>query len=361
MRVVTKTFTVQGPGFHYPARVERNSLADLAGYIPPRTHKVFVVTSRDIWHLHGERLTAGLAGRPAEVLFFPGGEPRKRMAEVEDLAEQMVALGGDRSSLVVAFGGGIVTDLGGFLAAIFMRGIPVIQIPTTLLAQVDAAVGGKTGANLVNGKNLVGAFHQPLAVLVDPAVLGTLPDREYRAGLQEVLKHGIIRSRALFDVMAEQPERVLSQDPAVLDYLIAESVRIKAEVVSADEKEGGLRRILNYGHTVGHAIEAETSYARLLHGEAVAIGMKIANHLSTLVGTLTAADRDRANTAIDLYGPFPSLADLDPRALLGRLSKDKKAVAGQVHFVLAQGIGDTKIVSGLDDATVLQAIEAGIR
>ena len=340
--------------------MERGCLQRLGEYVPPKAHRIFVVTTEDVWSRHGERVARALAGRSFHPLFFPGGEARKRMAEVEALAEQMVALGGERSSVVVGFGGGIVTDLGGFLAAIFMRGIPVIQVPTTLLAQVDAAVGGKTGTNLVSGKNLIGAFHQPLAVLIDPTVLRTLPEREFRAGLQEILKCGIIRSRALFDLMATRPEAILAQEPAVLDEIIAESVRIKAEVVSADEKEGGLRRILNYGHTVGHALEAETAYELLLHGEAVAIGMKIANHLSRLLGTLTVEDCALANRTIDQYGPFPSVASITPEALLARLGSDKKAIAGNVHFVLARGIGDTKIVSGVEVDLVREAIVAAL-
>ena len=184
----------------------------------------------------------------------------------------MFAAGADRSACVLAFGGGIAGDVGGFVAAVYMRGVDLIQVPTTLLAQVDAAVGGKTGVNLTEGKNLVGAFHQPRLVLMDPLTLTTLPDREYRAGLFEVVKHGIIRSRSLFDLMTNASERILARDPELLEKIIAESVAIKAEVVRRDEKEGGLRRILNFGHTLGHAIEAQTGYRRLLHGEAVGYG-----------------------------------------------------------------------------------------
>ena len=272
------TFTVKTPPKQYPCVVERGALSALASYIPERAGKVFVITESKVFKLHGKTLHAALGGHTHEVIFFPGGEDRKKMVEVESMAEQMVVRGADRSSVVIAFGGGIIGDLAGFLAAIFMRGVPVIQIPTTLQAQVDAAVGGKTGANLVAGKNLIGAFHQPLAVLIDPAFLETLPPREYRAGLYEVIKAGIIASPALFDRMAHDSQKVLAMDPAVVDEIIAESVRIKAEVVSADEKESGLRRILNFGHTIGHALEAETKYERFLHGEAVAFGMRAAVH-----------------------------------------------------------------------------------
>jgi 3-dehydroquinate synthase len=200
-----------------------------------------------VWELYGGQIAASLPNH--ELLFFPGGEVNKRLSALEELAEQMVARSADRASVVIAVGGGIVNDVGGFLAAVFMRGIPVIQVPTTLLAQVDASVGGKTGVNLCSGKNLIGSFHQPLAVLIDPLVLASLPDREYRAGLFEIIKCGIIADADLFEVLRTEKDRILARDSAVLERIISDSVRIKAEVVSADEKEGGLRRILNFGHT----------------------------------------------------------------------------------------------------------------
>ena len=265
-------------------------------------------------------------------MFFPGGEPRKRLAEVETLAEQMVARGGDRASIIVAFGGGILTDVAGFLAAIFMRGIPVIQVPTTLLAQVDAAVGGKTGVNLASGKNLIGSFHQPLAVIIDPAVLDTLPEREYRAGLFEIVKHGVIADADLFWLMSREPQRVLSHAPEVVDRMICDSVRIKAEVVSGDEKEQDRRRILNFGHTFGHALEAETGYSQFLHGEAVAWGMKAATLLGEMERVLSAEDKREILRCVNSYGPLPPLAGVDPARLAARLKSDKKTVQGQDPF-----------------------------
>ena len=199
------SYFVETPASRYPVLVERGGLANVSGYIPERAGKVFLISTEDVWQLHGETLARAIGDRPHEILFFPGGEPRKRLSEVETLADQMVARGGDRASIIVAFGGGILTDVAGFLAAIFMRGIPVIQIPTTLLAQVDAAVGGKTGVNLACGKNLIGSFHQPLAVIIDPAVLDTLPEREYRAGLFEIIKHGVIADADLFHLMSREP------------------------------------------------------------------------------------------------------------------------------------------------------------
>lgn len=349
------TFAVETPRERYPVEVSRGALLSIASHIPSKAGKLFVVTTRDVWELHGALMRQALQGREFDTLFFPGGEERKRIASVEDLAGQMVERGADRSSLVIAFGGGIVGDLGGFLAAIFMRGIPVIQAPTTLLAQVDAAVGGKTGANLVSGKNLIGAFHQPLAVIIDPDLLATLPAREYRAGLFEVLKCGIIRTPWLFERMAGDASRVLAMEPDVVEEIIAESVRIKAEVVSADEKEGGLRRILNYGHTIGHALEAETQYKLLLHGEAVAFGMRAISHLSLLAGTCSGADAVRMNQAIAAYGELPPLGGVTAQALVARLGSDKKTIQGKVHFVLAESIGTVVVRSGLDEALVLRA------
>jgi 3-dehydroquinate synthase len=282
------------------------------------------------------------------------------MASVEALAEQMIEAGGDRSSIVIAFGGGIVGDLAGFLAAIFMRGIPVIQIPTTLLAQVDAAVGGKTGANLVSGKNLIGSFHQPLAVLIDPNVVATLPEREYRAGLYEIIKCGIIRDAGLFDVLDRSAAAVLAQEPATLEQIIAGAVRIKAEVVTADEREGDLRRILNFGHTFGHALEAETRYERLLHGEAVAWGMRAATHLAEKTGRLATDAADTIHRVVGTYGPIPALDGIPATHLAARLRSDKKTVQGKIHFVLPVKIGDVAIVSGIDDRLVLESIEAAL-
>ncbi|HMF77728.1 MAG TPA: 3-dehydroquinate synthase family protein, partial [Bryobacteraceae bacterium] len=265
------------------------------------------------------------------------------------------------TSLVIGFGGGIVTDVSGFLAAVFMRGVPVLQIPTTLLAQVDAATGGKTGVNLVSGKNLVGSFHQPQAVLIDPDVLSTLPQREYRAGLFEIVKCGVIRDSGLFALLERRPAEVLSMQPGVVDELIAAAVRIKAEVVSADEREGGLRRILNFGHTVGHAIEAETKYVRLLHGEAVAWGMLAATRLAELLGMLPAADARRIATVIGHYGPLPPIGDLDEEHLLARLASDKKTLQGKVHFVLPVSIGEVKVITGVDLELVRAAIIDSIK
>jgi 3-dehydroquinate synthase len=354
-------FPVETPQRSYEALVERGVLSRVGNFLPKKTGRIFVVTTRDVWEFYGEQFSSSIQDRPVHPLFFPGGEDRKRMSEVEILAERMVTLGADRSCLVVAFGGGIVNDLGGFLASIFMRGVPVIQIPTTLLAQVDAGVGGKTGTNLVNGKNLVGTFHQPLAVLIDPEVLGSLPEREFRAGLYEVVKCGVIRSPQLFRVLADQSDKVLGHDPATLDYIIGESVRVKAEVVTADEREGDLRRILNFGHTIGHALESETSYSCFLHGEAVAFGMRAATHLSRFLGLLPLSQAMSVLSTIDLYGPIPEIPEnVNADSLLRRTLHDKKTIQGRVHFVLPNRVGEVRIVTDIDEDVVRAAIQAAL-
>jgi 3-dehydroquinate synthase len=350
-------FHVATPARSYDVIVENGLARRVAAYLPVGCGKIFVVSTNDVFHHVGAAMREALREVPHELLILPGGEASKRLAPLESVAEQMIELGADRTSVVLAFGGGIVTDMAGFLAAIFMRGIPVIQIPTTLLAQVDAAIGGKTGVNLESGKNLIGSFHQPLAVLVDPELLATLPPREFRAGLFEVIKSGVIASPTLFDLLEQQRDAVLRRDRDTLEWIIAECVRIKAEVVSADEREMGLRKTLNFGHTVGHALEAETGYNRFLHGEAVAFGMIAATHLAQLTDHAPAPVAARIEALVHAYGPIPDRNGLDPASLQRRLLSDKKTLRGHVHFVLPTAIGATKIVKDVDPALVHQAIE----
>jgi 3-dehydroquinate synthase len=354
------SFAVETPQGRYSAIVERGIIGQAARHLPPKAGKVFVVTTADVWRHAGAALDSGLADAAYERLDLPGGEEQKRLAPLEALAHEMVRRGADRSSVVIAFGGGIVNDMAGFLAAIFMRGIPVIQVPTTLLAQVDAAIGGKTGVNLEIGKNLIGSFHQPLAVLIDPSVLSSLPEREYRAGLWEIVKAGVIREPELFAYLANASKDVLARRPEAVDRIIAESVRMKAEVVSGDEREADLRRILNFGHTFGHALEAETGYTRFLHGEAVAWGMRAAVHLAQHTGHLSAEDAVDILALLDLYGPIPPLHGISADRLLGRLVHDKKTVRGKVHFVLPVRIGEVQVVSGIDNRLVEDAIRSAL-
>ena len=320
--------------------------------------RVFVLTSPEIWALWGRRFLATFP-RDAQptTLFLPAGEPYKRLAQVERLAGEMAAAGADRSGLLIAFGGGIVGDLGGFLAAIYMRGIEYVQVPTTLLAQVDSSVGGKTGVNLAAGKNLIGSFHHPLAVFADIDVLQTLPERELRAGLSESVKAGIIRDAALFRFMERNAEAILRREPAALERVIAASIRMKAEVVGIDERESGLRMILNFGHTLGHAIEAATGYRRLLHGEAIAWGMLAALRIARKRGTVSAGEAERMERTIAAYGPTPEFrASVD--RLMAAAGRDKKNRAGSRRFVLPRGIGDAVVVEDVTDAEMEDAARA---
>ena len=327
-------------------RIER-----VAGGLPRR---VFVLTSAPIWALWGHCLQQTFRDAPV-VLFLAPGEEHKTLKSVERLLRQMAQAGGDRGSLLVAFGGGIVGDVGGFLAAIYMRGIPYIQVPTTFLAQVDSSVGGKTGVNLPEGKNLVGSFHHPLAVFADIEVLGTLPDRELRAGLMESVKAGIIRDRALARFMEERADEVLGRDPKALEKVIAASIRMKAGVVNKDERESGLRMILNFGHTVGHALEQATGYKALLHGEAVGWGMVAALHIARERGTISSRQFGRLESLIHLYGPLPPLK-LRAAKVVAATGSDKKNVGGVRRFVLPLGIGDAGVVEDVTPTELEAAV-----
>jgi 3-dehydroquinate synthase len=326
--------------------------------LPSRTSRVFVITSANVRRHWGKALELSLRKSkvPYQVLEMDDGEPAKRLSGVEQLAEQMVDARADRQAMILAFGGGVVGDCAGFLAAVFMRGIPVVQIPTTFLAQVDASIGGKTGVNLRAGKNLVGSFHQPRAVLIDPKILRTLGDRELRAGLFESLKCGVILDKALFDFMVRNAGKILARNPKALERIITDSVRVKAKVVAADEKESDLRRILNFGHSIGHALESATAYSQFLHGEAVGWGMIAASDIAYSSGLCSADVVRQIKSAVNAFGPLPPVTT-QTESILGRLSADKKTIAGTVHFVLPSKIGKVKIVSGVPPAIVREAVE----
>jgi 3-dehydroquinate synthase len=332
----------------------------LDGGLTAGRQRVFVVSSPEIWRLWGEALLGGFGalGEKAGpvVLQVPAGEQYKRLATVERLLEEMAEAGADRDSVLLAFGGGVIGDMTGYVAASYMRGIRYVQVPTTLLAQVDSSVGGKTGVNLAAGKNLVGAFYHPLAVYADVDMLATLPAAELRAGLQESVKAGIIRDKALFDFMDEQSEAVLAGDKAALLRVVADSVRMKAEVVSQDEREGGLRMILNLGHTLGHAIEAATEYKALLHGEAVAWGMLAAIDIALGRGKVSAEEAARMERVIRAYGPLRPFA-ASAEALVALTAKDKKNRSGARSYVLPVGIGLAAVVKDVSEAELLGAAQ----
>jgi 3-dehydroquinate synthase len=347
-----QTIRVDTPSARYDVTAGSGLIATLGsriqGVIGRLPRRVFLLTSPEIWALWGQTVSASFP-EPPIVLFLPAGEKHKTMASVEKLLRQMVAAGGDRGSLLIAFGGGIVGDVGGFTAAIFMRGIPYIQVPTTFLAQVDSSVGGKTGVNLREGKNLVGSFHHPRAVYADIGVLGTLPDRELRAGLMESVKAGIIRDRMLVRYMEDHADEILGRDPRALEKVIAASIRMKAGVVNKDERESGLRMILNFGHTLGHAIEQVTRYKVLLHGEAVGWGMVAALYIAHRRGIITGKQAERMENLIYRYGPLPPL-NLRPARLVAATGADKKNIGGVRRFVLPVAIGDAGVVEDVTPA-----------
>ena len=306
----------------------------------------FIVSSPAVWRFHGERIIRALGA--LEPILIPDGERFKNLQTVARVYEALIRAGADRGSTIVAVGGGVIGDTAGFAAATFLRGIALVHIPTTLLAQVDSSIGGKVGVNHALGKNLIGAFHQPAAVLIDPQLLGTLPRREFRSGLYEVVKYGVIASHDLFDRVVRDTTAIFAREPGVLLPAIVESCRIKADVVSKDERESDLRRMLNFGHTVGHALEAVTKYRRFRHGEAIAYGMLAAADLAVARGALAERERQAMARLIAQLGPLPPIVDLSVNEIIEATRRDKKVVSGKLHFVIAIQIGATMTV---DDVT----------
>jgi 3-dehydroquinate synthase len=328
------------------------------GDSPAKHQNLFVVTVPPVRRKWGKKLLSSLsaAGFTAKIVEMPNGERHKRLATVEKLCEQLNRLGADRNSVVVAFGGGVVGDVAGLVASLYMRGVDLVQIPTTVLAQVDASIGGKTAVNLRAGKNLVGTFHHPSVVLIDPAVLSTLPEREFRAGLYEALKCGVIGKPELFLALENVDIKKLRRDPVKLEWIITESVKLKAEIVSSDERENGLRRVLNLGHTIGHALEAQTGYRHFLHGEAVAWGMIASAKIASSMDLLEATGASRIADATRALGPLPKVQSRS-RDILRLLKSDKKTRNGVVHFVLPREIGKVEIANNVPEQVVIEAVD----
>ncbi len=319
---------------------------------------VHVLSSPKVWRAVGAGVKRGIvAGGDVRLHLFDDAETKKTLGTVELLCRALTRSGADRKSLVVAVGGGVVGDVAGYVAASYLRGVALVHIPTTLVAQVDSAIGGKTGVNLQEGKNLVGAFYPPRLVLADFDVLRTLPDREFRSGLAEVIKYGVIADEKLFSFLVRNSDNVLKRDRDALAYLIPRCVQIKADVVSRDERESGLREILNFGHTFGHALESVTKYRRYLHGEAVAWGMMVAALLGHEIGVTAADEVSRLVSLIRGLGPLPGWPGVSAKALIDAMRSDKKTQAGKLRFVLSPRIGKAKSYDGVS----LDAVKSVLR
>ena len=314
---------------------------------------VQILSSPLVWHALEKKIRQGISARLApNVHLFDDAESEKNLQSVEGLAQSLVAAGADRHAMVVAIGGGVVGDVGGFVAASYLRGISLVHVPTTLVAQVDSAIGGKTGVNLPEGKNLLGAFYAPRLVLADPELLATLPEREFRGGLAEVIKYGVIADAALFAFLEKQMDAVLRRDAGALEHVIRRSIAIKARVVSKDEKESGLREILNFGHTFGHALESVTRYRRFQHGEAIAWGMMCAALLGHEVAGTPADVVSRIVALVRQIGPLPPWPDTKPKEIIEAMRSDKKTREGKLRFVLAKKLGHARTFNDVAEKTV---------
>lgn len=355
------TIPVSGGAFAaYDVVVGRGLLAEAGKHVAPIVKgRTVIITDQTVAAIHAEALTASLtsAGVRSEVVAVPAGEGSKSFAELERVLDRLLEIGLDRKDVVIALGGGVVGDLAGLAAALYMRGIDFVQIPTTLLAQVDSSVGGKTAIDTPRGKNLVGAFHQPRLVLADIDVLATLPERQVRSGWAEVLKHGLICDADFFDWLAGDGAAGADGDPTALERAVIRSVEIKSAVVGEDEKEAGRRALLNLGHTFGHAVETEVGFdeGALAHGEAVALGCCMAFRYSAREGLCSAEDVARVEAVIAAAGLPTRLAQagaFEADRLLALMAGDKKAEGGALTLILARGIGEAFVAKGVDAAKV---------
>jgi len=327
-------------------------LLDQAGLGPRR----LIVSSPAVWDLHGRAIAKASSER--SPILVQDGERFKNAATVGRVYESLIQCSADRGTVIIAVGGGVVGDLVGFAAATYLRGLRLVQIPTTLMAQVDSAIGGKVGINHLHGKNLIGAFHAPKMVVADSEVLATLPRREFRAGLYEVVKYGVIASPSLFARLESSLPALFARDADAVNAVVSESCRIKADVVSTDERESGLRRVLNFGHTVGHALEAVTRFRRFRHGEAVAYGMLAALALGVQRGVTPAEAERRVTALIAQLGPLPPVVDLSAKEIVGAIAHDKKIVAGMLHFIAATDIGTTTTLTDVTEKQLKAALKA---
>lgn len=348
-------FRVRARQGDYEVVVGRGAWRAFRGFLRSQYSSIVVVTEPFLWRHWGREFSRAAGLVSARVIRVPAGEGSKSLAMVERVARGLVAVGADRRSLLVAFGGGVIGDLGGLVAATFMRGLDYVQIPTTVVAQVDSSVGGKTAVNAAGIKNLIGSFYPPRLVLADPRVLTTLPERAFRSGLYEVVKHGILEGPRLFSRLEKEIRVLTPANAARLGPILADAVQVKIRVVTRDERESGLRRVLNLGHTFGHALEEVTRYRRFLHGEAVGWGLLAAIRLSERLGILAASDAARMSRLVRRVGPLPSIRDLDARRVMALLPRDKKAVGGRIHWVLPERLGKMRITADVPAAEAAAA------
>ena len=343
----------------YPIHIGNGLLDDHALWRTAiRSRHVLVVSNTTVAPLYLDRVLAGLDDFHSASLLIDDGEPFKSLESASRVFDALVTLGASRDATVIALGGGVIGDLAGFAAACWMRGIAFVQMPTTLLAMVDSSVGGKTGVNLAAGKNLIGAFHQPQAVVIDTSTLATLPAREYAAGVAEVIKYGALGDAEFFDWLVISAAALMRRDDGVVAEAIAASCRHKAGVVARDEREDGERALLNFGHTFGHALETEAGYGTLLHGEAVAIGMVLAARLSSQLGLSDDADTKRLESLLGACGlPTTIPAGYSIERLIERMRLDKKNLGGTMRLILWRGIGQAEVVAGVAEDAIARALQ----
>lgn len=344
----------------YRIAIGSDMLAGLSGRLKDfGFSRIAVISNPTVYGLYGNVLSGSLEeeGFDAPVIIIPDGEEYKELLWAYYIYGELLKQRLDRASAVIALGGGVIGDISGFAASTYMRGLSFIQVPTTLLAQVDSSVGGKTGVNHPLGKNMIGTFYQPRLVWADTGTLRSLPKREFLAGIAEVIKYGVIWDETLFRFLDEKREEILSLDREAVEHIVKRSCEIKAEIVSKDERETGLRAVLNYGHTIGHALETATGYTEYLHGEAIAIGMCLEARLSSLLGIMEEKEAEEIRSLIRSYGlPAEMPPGIDPDRLIGAMELDKKAVAGRLKFILPEKTGSFRIQAVADISKIIEAI-----
>ncbi len=355
-----KKLTIDLADRSYDILIGRNFLPRLGDHCShlKSVHRALIVTNPVINQLYGKIVTEGLrsAGMNIECVEIPEGETHKTLQDAQIVYDHLIENQYDRNTLLVALGGGVIGDMAGFIAATFLRGVPFIQVPTTLLSQVDSSVGGKTAVNHPKGKNLIGAFYQPRLVAIDLDTLGSLPPEEFRAGMAEIIKYGIIEDPELFTFLEKNAEKILAQDTQCLASIIETSCAIKAKVVEQDERESNYRMILNFGHTLGHAVEALTHYARFKHGEAIAIGMVYAARLSAHLGKCSEAVVLRIKSLVERYGLPSQLPDFSAKEYIESMYRDKKAHDKNIRFILVKDIGSVEIVDRVAEADIQKVL-----